>query len=83
VREARALLGKRVRLAKPPGTLGWVIEVAQPMWLFARQDGNPQPEHTMEISAPILTIVWDIPNSEDTLETVLHWEEFLGTVSEA
>jgi hypothetical protein len=94
LQEAQVLLGKRVRRVTllntmaleellPPGTLGRVIEVAQPMWFFAKQDGSPQPEHTMEVSEPILTVVWDMPNSEDTFETSLHWDEYLNTVSKA
>jgi hypothetical protein len=93
-RAAQALLGRRVRRITPlntmareellaPGTMGRVIEVAQPMWFFARQDGRPQAEYTMEVSEPILTVVWDMPNCEDTFETSLHWEECLNTVSEA
>jgi hypothetical protein len=94
VQAAQALLRKRVRrimplrsmaLEKrlPAGTLGRVIEVAQPLWFFARQDGRPQPEHTMDVSEPTVTIVWDIPGGEDEFEETLHWNEYQANICEA
>jgi hypothetical protein len=87
MREAQAQLGHCVALVHPltsgtrdaplpAGTLGRVIEVALPVWLFAEQNGSPQPEHRMECADAILTVRWDVPGGADQVEASFHWHEY-------